>query len=306
MGQGFITCPAVGIVAASRRSRPLGLTRRGLFRPERALGSAQLRLEGLEGACELREQLEVRRGGPSPLPGIPEASWWSPRLTLSASKHSHGSSFLLSALPQRSPGPFPTPVFPPFLGMPAVPRHSRPRRAHRCRRSRCPQLLDGRRRTGGRLEVWVRIREPLGPQRQLEPRSERWLVLEPGAEAMVSAGNPPGTRWEPAGNPPGTRRGHQPGVTQSSSCSGRRSQTNRGGPEGWEQQVRDRGGLGMGNTGNSTGRLSLRQRRVVLGMWLRKGGGKLWDPPRAPWDPHSPPPMSQGRFGFFRGLPTFL
>ncbi|NWS80832.1 C2D1A protein, partial [Toxostoma redivivum] len=66
----------------------------GLFRPERALGSAQLRLEGLEGACELREQLE---------------------------------------------------------------------------------LLDGRRRTGGRLEVWVRIREPLGAQRQLEPRSERWL-----------------------------------------------------------------------------------------------------------------------------------
>ncbi|XP_062367754.1 coiled-coil and C2 domain-containing protein 1A isoform X2 [Cinclus cinclus] len=79
----------------------------GLFRPERALGSAQLRLEGLEGACELREQLE---------------------------------------------------------------------------------LLDGRRRTGGRLEVWVRIREPLGAQRQLEPRSERWLVLEPRAEATVSAG----------------------------------------------------------------------------------------------------------------------
>ncbi|XP_066063763.1 coiled-coil and C2 domain-containing protein 1A isoform X2 [Chamaea fasciata] len=77
----------------------------GLFRPERALGSAQLRLEGLEGACELREQLE---------------------------------------------------------------------------------LLDGRRRTGGRLEVWVRIREPLGAQRQLEPRSERWLVLEPGAEAAVT------------------------------------------------------------------------------------------------------------------------
>uniref|UniRef100_A0A8C3QTK1 Coiled-coil and C2 domain containing 1A n=1 Tax=Cyanoderma ruficeps TaxID=181631 RepID=A0A8C3QTK1_9PASS len=81
----------------------------GLFRPERALGSAQLRLEGLEGACELREQLE---------------------------------------------------------------------------------LLDGRRRTGGRLEVWVRIREPLGAQRQLEPRSERWLVLEPGAEATVSVPKP--------------------------------------------------------------------------------------------------------------------
>ncbi|NXO45981.1 C2D1A protein, partial [Locustella ochotensis] len=81
----------------------------GLFRPERALGSAQLRLEGLEGACELREQLE---------------------------------------------------------------------------------LLDGRRRTGGRLEVWVRIREPLGAQRQLEPRSERWLVLEPAAEATVAVPKP--------------------------------------------------------------------------------------------------------------------
>ncbi|KAM4880185.1 coiled-coil and C2 domain-containing protein 1A isoform 2-T2 [Sylvia borin] len=81
----------------------------GLFRPERALGSAQLRLEGLEGSCELREQLE---------------------------------------------------------------------------------LLDGRRRTGGRLEVWVRIREPLGAQRQLEPRSERWLVLEPRAEGTVAVPKP--------------------------------------------------------------------------------------------------------------------
>ncbi|NXX31721.1 C2D1A protein, partial [Nicator chloris] len=124
----------------------------GLFRPERALGSAQLRLEGLEGACELREQLE---------------------------------------------------------------------------------LLDGRRRTGGRLEVWVRIREPLGAQRQLEPRSERWLVLEPAAEATVSAGNSPGTRREPAGS----AGGDQPGITQGSSCSGHRSQTDRGGPEGWEQQM---------------------------------------------------------------------
>ncbi|RLV73084.1 hypothetical protein DV515_00017271, partial [Chloebia gouldiae] len=81
----------------------------GLFRPERALGSAQLRLEGLEGSCELREQLE---------------------------------------------------------------------------------LLDGRRRTGGRLEVWVRIREPLGAQRQLEPRSERWLVLEPAPEPTVAVPKP--------------------------------------------------------------------------------------------------------------------
>uniref|UniRef100_A0A674GMF3 DM14 domain-containing protein n=1 Tax=Taeniopygia guttata TaxID=59729 RepID=A0A674GMF3_TAEGU len=91
----------------SSRGIRLEVTQKGgLFRPERALGSVQLRLEGLEGSCELREQLE---------------------------------------------------------------------------------LLDGRRRTGGRLEVWVRIREPLGPQRQLEPRSERWLVLEPAAEPTVTA-----------------------------------------------------------------------------------------------------------------------
>ncbi|XP_066426451.1 coiled-coil and C2 domain-containing protein 1A isoform X2 [Molothrus aeneus] len=82
----------------------------GLFRPERALGSALLRLEGLEGSCELREQLE---------------------------------------------------------------------------------LLEGRRRTGALLEVWVRIREPLGAQRQLEPRSERWLVLEPAPEATLSAAPKP-------------------------------------------------------------------------------------------------------------------
>nr|XP_041567736.1 coiled-coil and C2 domain-containing protein 1A isoform X1 [Taeniopygia guttata]XP_041567737.1 coiled-coil and C2 domain-containing protein 1A isoform X1 [Taeniopygia guttata] len=94
----------------SSRGIRLEVTQKGgLFRPERALGSVQLRLEGLEGSCELREQLE---------------------------------------------------------------------------------LLDGRRRTGGRLEVWVRIREPLGPQRQLEPRSERWLVLEPAAEPTVAVPKP--------------------------------------------------------------------------------------------------------------------
>ncbi|XP_074386502.1 coiled-coil and C2 domain-containing protein 1A-like [Zonotrichia albicollis] len=83
----------------------------GLFRAERALGSAQLRLEGLERSCELREQLE---------------------------------------------------------------------------------LLDGRRRTGALLEVWVRIREPLGPHRELEPRSERWLLLEPAPEPALSpAPKPP-------------------------------------------------------------------------------------------------------------------
>ncbi|NXI61099.1 C2D1A protein, partial [Anseranas semipalmata] len=38
------------------------------------------------------------------------------------------------------------------------------------------ELLDGRRPTGGKLEVIVRIREPLGSQ-QLETRTERWLVI---------------------------------------------------------------------------------------------------------------------------------
>ncbi|NXW25984.1 C2D1A protein, partial [Circaetus pectoralis] len=38
------------------------------------------------------------------------------------------------------------------------------------------ELLDGRRPTGGKLEVIVRIREPLSSQ-QLETRTERWLVI---------------------------------------------------------------------------------------------------------------------------------
>ncbi|NWS64936.1 C2D1A protein, partial [Chunga burmeisteri] len=40
------------------------------------------------------------------------------------------------------------------------------------------ELLDGRRPTGGKLEVIVRIREPLSSQ-QLETRTERWLVINP-------------------------------------------------------------------------------------------------------------------------------
>ncbi|NXL40472.1 C2D1A protein, partial [Glaucidium brasilianum] len=40
------------------------------------------------------------------------------------------------------------------------------------------ELLDGRRPTGGKLEVLVRIREPLSSQ-QLETRTERWLVINP-------------------------------------------------------------------------------------------------------------------------------
>uniref|UniRef100_H0V2P2 Coiled-coil and C2 domain-containing protein 1A n=1 Tax=Cavia porcellus TaxID=10141 RepID=H0V2P2_CAVPO len=69
----------------------------GLFKTDRVLGTAQLKLDSLETACEVREVLEV---------------------------------------------------------------------------------LDGRRPTGGRLEVMVRIREPLTAQ-QLETTTERWLVIDP-------------------------------------------------------------------------------------------------------------------------------
>ncbi|XP_062457971.1 coiled-coil and C2 domain-containing protein 1A-like [Pezoporus occidentalis] len=75
----------------------------GLFKPDRILGSASLRLDALETTCEVREVLE---------------------------------------------------------------------------------LLDGRRRTGGTLEVLVRLREPLGAP-ELRPRTEPWLVIQ----APGSAGN---------------------------------------------------------------------------------------------------------------------
>ncbi|NWH23327.1 C2D1A protein, partial [Grus americana] len=48
------------------------------------------------------------------------------------------------------------------------------------------ELLDGRRPTGGKLEVIVRIREPLSSQ-QLETRTERWLVIDPITVPPVSA-----------------------------------------------------------------------------------------------------------------------
>uniref|UniRef100_A0A8C5KBD3 Coiled-coil and C2 domain-containing protein 1A n=1 Tax=Jaculus jaculus TaxID=51337 RepID=A0A8C5KBD3_JACJA len=47
------------------------------------------------------------------------------------------------------------------------------------------EVLDGRRPTGGRLEVMVRIREPLTAQ-QLERTTERWLVIDPLPAAMPS------------------------------------------------------------------------------------------------------------------------
>ncbi|XP_016017610.2 coiled-coil and C2 domain-containing protein 1A isoform X2 [Rousettus aegyptiacus] len=45
------------------------------------------------------------------------------------------------------------------------------------------EVLDGRRPTGGRLEVMVRIREPLTAQ-QLETMTERWLVIDPVPAAV--------------------------------------------------------------------------------------------------------------------------
>uniref|UniRef100_A0A8C2RE18 Coiled-coil and C2 domain-containing protein 1A n=1 Tax=Capra hircus TaxID=9925 RepID=A0A8C2RE18_CAPHI len=45
------------------------------------------------------------------------------------------------------------------------------------------EVLDGRRPTGGRLEVMVRIREPLTAQ-QLETTTERWLVIDPVPASM--------------------------------------------------------------------------------------------------------------------------
>ncbi|KAM9214370.1 coiled-coil and C2 domain-containing protein 1A [Leptosomus discolor] len=51
------------------------------------------------------------------------------------------------------------------------------------------ELLDGRRPTGGKLEVIVRLREPLSSQ-QLETRTERWLVINPCAVAPVAVPKP--------------------------------------------------------------------------------------------------------------------
>lgn len=52
------------------------------------------------------------------------------------------------------------------------------------------QVLDGRRPTGGRLEVMVRIREPLTAQ-QLETVTERWLVIDPVPAAVPTVRPPP-------------------------------------------------------------------------------------------------------------------
>lgn len=54
-----------------------------------------------------------------------------------------------------------------------------PARPHRLRLPLCdPQVLDGRKPTGGKLEVKVRLREPLSGQ-DIQMVTENWLVLEP-------------------------------------------------------------------------------------------------------------------------------
>ncbi|KAM6218789.1 coiled-coil and C2 domain-containing protein 1A isoform 2-T2 [Rhynchocyon petersi] len=53
------------------------------------------------------------------------------------------------------------------------------------------EVLDGRRPTGGRLEVMVRIREPLTAQ-QLETTTERWLVIDPVPVAVPPVTIPKG------------------------------------------------------------------------------------------------------------------
>ncbi|XP_012665701.1 coiled-coil and C2 domain-containing protein 1A isoform X3 [Otolemur garnettii] len=53
------------------------------------------------------------------------------------------------------------------------------------------EVLDGRRPTGGRLEVMVRIREPLTAQ-QLETTTERWLVIDPVPTTVPTVAGPKG------------------------------------------------------------------------------------------------------------------
>lgn len=42
------------------------------------------------------------------------------------------------------------------------------------------KVLDGRKATGGKLEVRVKIREPLSGV-QLQPVTEKWIVVDPPA-----------------------------------------------------------------------------------------------------------------------------
>nr|XP_030735737.1 coiled-coil and C2 domain-containing protein 1A isoform X8 [Globicephala melas] len=119
----------------------------GLFKTDRVLGTAQLKLDALETACEVREILEVRGGHSSDRSGV------------------------------------------------AVPLMN------------TTQVLDGRRPTGGRLEVMVRIREPLTAQ-QLETTTETWLVIDPVPAAVPTQVAGPKAKAPPVPAPmrePGNR-----------------------------------------------------------------------------------------------------
>ncbi|KAK2087490.1 Coiled-coil and C2 domain-containing protein 1A [Saguinus oedipus] len=65
------------------------------------------------------------------------------------------------------------------------------------------EVLDGRRPTGGRLEVMVRIREPLTAQ-QLETTTERWLVIDP-VPAAVPTVRPLPLHQQPQGGKLGSK-----------------------------------------------------------------------------------------------------
>ncbi|CAL8388127.1 unnamed protein product [Arctogadus glacialis] len=66
------------------------------------------------------------------------------------------------------------------------------------------EVLDGRRSTGGKLEVRLQLREPLGGA-QLQAVTEKWLVLEPPPPSPTQRPTdraPPSPRSGPRGAPP--------------------------------------------------------------------------------------------------------
>uniref|UniRef100_A0A2K5VJP4 Coiled-coil and C2 domain-containing protein 1A n=1 Tax=Macaca fascicularis TaxID=9541 RepID=A0A2K5VJP4_MACFA len=77
------------------------------------------------------------------------------------------------------------------------------------------EVLDGRRPTGGRLEVMVRIREPLTAQ-QLETTTERWLVIDPVPAAVPTQVAGPKGKAPPVPAP--ARESDQPGPCIASVC----------------------------------------------------------------------------------------
>lgn len=74
------------------------------------------------------------------------------------------------------------------------------------------EVMDGRKATGGKLEVWVKIREPLSAV-DVQPVTEKWLVLDP-----VSSLSPPQRQKERAPSPRSKPR-HEAGSGRSSQAS---------------------------------------------------------------------------------------